>query len=362
MNHGVLARVAMAVPAKLYELGVRTRIALYESGYLHPSHLPRPVISVGNLTVGGTGKTPFVSFLARYLKDEGHEVAILSRGYARRSKGLVEVSNTERVLASPEEAGDEPFLLARSCPGVRVVVSNDRLIAGNWVMRQRSATIFLLDDGFQHLGLERDLNLALLDAGDLAGLERMVPFGRLREPLTSLRRADAVVVTRADEPFDQNALRVLVEKHTRERTPVFYAYHDLTVLRRLDMAEESRRPSSFARCKVAVMSGIGRPQRFVADLEHYGMRLVYQRAFPDHHRYSPEDFREVVRGARDAGAEAIVMTEKDAVNLPAELISPSPPPLYAALIEFRCEEEVALKSAVLRSARAPREPDPSMKN
>lgn len=349
MNQGALSRAALTVPAKLYELGVRTRIALYQSGYLNSSRLPRPVISVGNLTVGGTGKTPFVSFLGRYLRDEGHDVAILSRGYARRSRGLVEVSNTSSVLAGVEEAGDEPLLLARACPGVRVVVNTNRAIAGKWVLSERSATVFILDDGFQHLGLERDLNIALLDAGDLGGLEEMVPFGRLREPLTSLGRADAIVVTRADEPFDHEALNDVLAKYSQARIPVFYAYHDLTELRRLDR-EGAVRPVSFTRRKVAVVSGIGRPQRFVSDLEHYGMAIVLHRVFPDHHRYSDEEFRQFVNNACEAGAEAVIMTEKDAINLPTEILTSPALPLYAAVIEFRCEEEVALKSLVLRNA------------
>jgi tetraacyldisaccharide 4'-kinase len=354
MNHGNLQRAALTVPAKLYEFGVRTRIALYESGYLDVSRLAKPVISIGNLTVGGTGKTPLVAFLARYLRDEGHEVAILSRGYGRGSRGLVEVSNTQSVLANAGDAGDEPFLLARSCPGVRVVVNNDRAAAGKWIEKERSASVFVLDDGFQHLGLGRDLNLALLDAGDLEGLSDMVPFGRLREPLTSLRRAGAIIVTRADEPFDQSALRTVIARYSQDKTPVFYAYHDLTQLRRLDALGEESSPAKFSRRKVAVVSGIGRPRRFVGDLEHLGMTIVYQRAFQDHHRYSREDFNAVVNAARDAGAEALIMTEKDAVNLPPEIPAASPLPIFAAVIEFRCEEDAALKSLVLRIAHGSR--------
>ena len=352
MNHGILTRTAFSIPAKLYEFGVRTRIALYESGYLDGAVLSRPVISVGNLTVGGTGKTPLVAFLAGYLRDEGHEVAILSRGYRRKGKGLVEVSDGDTVLATPEDAGDEPFLLARSCDGVRVVVNDDRARAGRWVESERSATVFLLDDGYQHLRLRRDLNLVLLDAGDIAGLGGMVPFGRLREPLTSLRRADAIIVTRADEPFDQGALHEVVSRYSRERTPVFYAYHDVTGFRRLDAEEEMRSPTGFARQSVGVLSGIGRPERFVADLEHLGMKVVFQHFFEDHHRYSESDVRTFIDRARDAGAEAVLMTEKDAVNSPSECIQRAGIPVYAAVIEFKCEEEVALKSLVLRAALA----------
>jgi tetraacyldisaccharide 4'-kinase len=353
-----LTRALLYAPAKLYELGVRLRIALYATNYLKPRRLSAPVISVGNLTVGGTGKTPLVSFLARYLRDEGHHVAILSRGYKRASRGRVEVSNETEVLRGASEAGDEPYLLARQCAGVRVVVDKDRQAAGQWLAERAPVSAFILDDGFQHLGLARDLNLVLLDATEPLARAEMVPFGRLREPLTSLRRADAVIVTRADQPFDQAALTTLLAAYCRQDTPVFYAYHDLTGLRRLGgdertlPAESSSSllaPITFTRRPVAAISGIGRPDRFIADLRHFGMTIALRRDFVDHHHYTRAEFEDVVARARAAGAEAVITTEKDAVNLPAEAVRASPLPVYAARIEFRCEEEIALKGLVLRS-------------
>jgi tetraacyldisaccharide 4'-kinase len=329
-------------------MGVRVRIALYETNYLKPRRLAAPVISVGNLTVGGTGKTPLVSFLARYLRDEGHSVAILSRGYQRASRGRVEVSDDKAVLCGPREAGDEPYLLARQCAGVRVVADEDRYAAGKWLEERAPVSVFLLDDGFQHLGLARDLNLALIDATEPLAADEMAPFGRLREPLTGLRRADAVIVTRADQPFDQTALKNMIAAHCRPDTPVFYAYHDVTGLRRLG-GEETLAPTTFTRRAVAAVSGIARPDRFVADLTHFGMTIALRRDFRDHHRYRRKEFLEVIEDARAAGAEAVVTTEKDAINLPAEVARSSALPIYAAQIEFRCEEEIALKGLVLRS-------------
>ena len=343
-----LTRALLYAPAKLYELGVRLRIALYETHYLKSHHLNAPVISVGNLTVGGTGKTPLVSFLACYLRDEGHNVAILSRGYKRASRGLVEVSNERQVLCGPREAGDEPYLLATQCAGVRVVVDANRYAAGKWLEEQSSVSVMILDDGFQHLGLGRDLNLVLIDATEPLGGDEMAPFGRLREPLTSLRRADAVIVTRADQPFDQPAVKAIIATYCRQDTPVFYAYHDVTGLRRLGK-EEIIAPVTFTRRRVAAVSGIARPERFVDDLLHFGMTIALRRDFVDHHRYTQEEFLEVVNAAHAAGAEAIIMTEKDAMNLPTEAVSASALPIYAAQIEFRCEEEIALKGLVLRS-------------
>ncbi len=339
------------MPAKLYELGVRTRIALYQSGYLKSGHLRSPVISIGNLTVGGTGKTPLAAYLARYLQGEGHEVAVLSRGYRRASRGVVEVANTEAILSNPSTAGDEPFLLASSCPGVRVVVGKKRVAAGKWIEDRAPVSVFLLDDGYQHLGLDRDLDLVLIDASDPVGGARMVPFGRLREPLTSLRRADAVIVTRSDEAFDQAEVRRLISQYCRAGTPVFYAYHDLTSLRRLDESNARVSPMVFSRRPVAMISGVARPERFLADLEHFGMSVVFRRRFRDHHRYLREEVSAFVEAAEAAGAEAILTTEKDAVNLPEDIATSSILPIYVAEIAFRCEEEVALKSLVLRAAR-----------
>lgn len=347
-----LSRALLYAPAKLYELAVRTRIALYATNYLSEARLRAPVISVGNITLGGTGKTPLVAWLAGFLSDQGESVAVLSRGYKRESRGRIEVANAERVLVDAAMAGDEPILLARSCPGVRVIVDSDRAAAGRWLEDRAEVSVFILDDGFQHLQLARNLNLALLDATDPTGGGRMVPFGRLREPLTGLRRADALIVTRADEPFDQPLVRDLAARYCRVGVPVFYAYHDLTRLHRLDREGEGA-PLDFARRSVAIFAGTARPDRFCRDLEHFAMRVVYRRDFPDHHGYSAGEFERIVEEAKNAGAEAIVTTEKDAVKLPTEALRSSPLPVYAAQIEFRCEDEAAFKGLVLRAIKRP---------
>jgi len=348
MPYSPLTRAFLSAPAKLYEMGVRLRIALYETNYLKSRRLNAPVISVGNLTLGGTGKTPLVSFLARYLRDEGYEVAILSRGYKRASRGRIEVSNEKAVLCSPREAGDEPYLLAEQCAGVRVIVDENRYQAGKWLEDQASISAFILDDGFQHLSLARDLNLILIDATEPLEANEMAPFGRLREPLTSLRRADAVIITRADQPFDQAAIKTVIAHYCRPETPVFYAYHDLTGLRNLKEGKTIA-PATLTRRPVAAVSGIARPDRFVDDLRHFGMTIALRRDFVDHHRYRREEFLEVLSNAQGAGAEAVIITEKDAVNLPPGVVASSRLPIYAAQIEFRCEVEIALKGLVLRS-------------
>lgn len=335
-------------PAKLYELGVRARAALYENRFFETRRLNAPVISVGNLTVGGAGKTPCVAFLARFLRDEGYDVAILSRGYKRESRGRVEVSNGREILCGPNESGDEPFLLAKSCPGARVVVDHDRYAAGKWLEERERISVFILDDGYQHLRLARDLNLLLIDASDPPDQAKMIPFGRLREPMTAMRRADAVIVTRSDQPFDRRALENMIGRFARAETPVFYGRHKMTDLIRLDGAGVFS-PADFARKRVAAVSGIARPDSFVADLEGLGMNIALRRDFDDHHRYTREELSEIVERARELQAEAIITTEKDAANLPADFAPSFAPPLFAARIEFACENEGALKDLALRA-------------
>src|SRR5262245_44492855 len=182
-----------------YALAVRLRAKLYKSGWLAQRQLPVPVISIGNLTMGGTGKPPIVSQLAEWLLAEGKRVGVLSRGYRRSGHApMLLVSDGTRILAKPEEAGDEPHLIARRCPQAIVAVGSNRYELGRWVLDRFRVDCLLLDDGYQHLGLRRDLNLLLVDATDPAGLDAVLPAGRLREPMEAAARADLILITRAD--------------------------------------------------------------------------------------------------------------------------------------------------------------------
>lgn len=349
MIESPLARTLLYPPAKLYELAVKARIVAYQRGLLKTYHLRAPVISVGNLSVGGTGKTPCVAFIANYLRGAGHQAAILSRGYKRATQGRIEVSDGRGILCSAHESGDEPFLLAQACPGVRVVVDQDRYAAGSWLEERAPVSVFILDDAYQHLRLARDLNLALIDATEPLNHARMVPFGKLREPLTGLRRADAVIATRSDQPFDKASLIETIGKYARPNTPIFFAHHEMTRLRRLG-SEESIRIAEFAGKPVAAVSGIAKPERFNEDLWKSGMRIVLRRDFEDHHRYTADEFSKLVREATSAAAKAIILTEKDAANISDEMIRQSPLPVYAAQIEFRCEAELTLRKLLLGAA------------
>lgn len=345
-----LKRAVLWGPLKLYELILRLRVAAYETGYLKPARLASTVISIGNITVGGTGKTPFVEYVARYLKQEDHTVAVLTRGYGRKSKGrrVLNGSANDRSLevATAGEFGDEPLMLARAMPGVPVIIDKNRSEGGKLAEREYGADVLILDDGYQHLGLERDLNILLLDATDPFGGFELAPFGRLREPLYGLRRADAVIITRADRAFDQAQANAIIKYFCGDKVPVMYFVSSITSFRHLDTGEIYE-ANQFAGWNAALVCGIGNPHAFADDILQAGINIVSESFFADHHPYSQVDMDEVTQQAREAGADCIITTEKDAMRL--EAISRGDIPVYAARLELEGDDEVRLKSLLLRN-------------
>jgi tetraacyldisaccharide 4'-kinase len=327
---------------RLYAAGVRWRLKRYRSGRFKTHRLNAPVISIGNLTVGGTGKTPCTAFIANFLKAHGLQVAILSRGYKRQSKGLVEVSNSTEILCDAARAGDEPYLLAQLCPGVRVVVNADRYEAGKWLEAQTKIDVFLLDDGYQHVQLHRELNLLLLDGEDPVGNGQVLPSGKLREPLEELARAEVVIGTRMTHAV-RDDIRVLLYFFGPSKPPLFFAHHEITGFKLLNAAPPLKH---FKQAKVAAFSGIAQPERFFADVEQKKLQLVHQQAFPDHHRYSVAELAAFFEQAIAQQAAAIITTEKDAANLPPEVLSQSPLPIYTAQLQFRIENELEFKRLI----------------
>ncbi len=340
------ARAALYVPAKVYELGVRLRMALYETAYLKPRQLSKPVIAVGNITVGGTGKTPLVEYIARYLTDEGHETVVLTRGYGRTATDRTRVIlNDGQPLPDWSLAGDEPLMLARRLPDVKIIVGADRYANGRFAETTYGCDVFVLDDAFQHLQLARDLNILVLDATDPFGNGELLPFGRLREPLYALRRADAIVVTRTDRTFDQeHLLGVLAACDVT--APVFFAYHDIVGVHELG-TRRAQAQRSLIGTPLGVFSALGNPTIFEDDLANLGANLVFKRQFPDHHRYTAADIAALVADAKAAGAQRLVTTEKDAVKV--ENFDFGGLPVSVVEIKTMFDEEVGLKSLLLRT-------------
>ena len=269
-------------------------------------HLAQPVISVGNLVVGGSGKTPVVAALARLLLAAGERPAILSRGYARRHRadGVTVVSDGRRVLEESSRSGDEPQMLARALPGVPVLASSDRYLAGRLAERRFGCTVHLLDDGFQHVQLAREIDLLLVSRADLD--ERVLPSGRLREPLDVARSAGALLVNGTDEDASVVAGALGVADVFRV-TPRYEQP-------RLVEPFGAPLPSGTGRRVVAV-AGIARPERFFAALRAAGWEVARELVFRDHHWFTPRDLESMERAATDTQADLIITTEKDAVRL-----------------------------------------------
>jgi len=295
-----------------YAAGMRVRNFGYEHGWLTQRRLPVPVISIGNLTVGGTGKTPIVIEVTQWLLSAGRRVAVLSRGYRRTSReSFLLVSDGREILATQEEAGDEPCVIAQRCRLAVVAVGADRYRSGRRVLEQAAVDCIVLDDGFQHLGLHRDVNVLLVDATDASGLERVLPAGRLREPLTAARRATAVIVTRAEMPHQVDEvltrLRSAVDTLPMTAQVVFQAVELVSLA-----GQASRSPDSCRSRAAFLVSGVGHPASFRATVEKLGVTVIGEAAYPDHHRYSPRDVAMVHARAVDLKADLVLTTEKDA--------------------------------------------------
>ncbi len=306
----------LSVPALLYGAVIRLRNLSYDRGWLPQESLRRPVISVGNLTVGGTGKTPMVIRLADLLRSWGLRPAVLSRGYGgRNTKGVNVVSDGRGTLSGPEDSGDEPILIARRLPGVPVLTGPRRSVIGEYAVGHFGSDVLILDDGFQHRSLRRDLDIVLMDGRHPLGNGHLIPWGPLREPFSSLERADLVVLTRAAEDG-----KAPVEKRLEEElptVPVFKARHRP---RRLTGADGIPRPLSDLRGrKVYAFAGIARPDSFRESIEALQGVMVGFRAFSDHHRYREGDLAEIEKEAGSLAADLIVTTEKDEVKLASHI-------------------------------------------
>jgi tetraacyldisaccharide 4'-kinase len=274
--------------SSLFGLGVRTRNALYDRGIAPAHKLRGPVVSIGNLSVGGSGKTPFVLMLGGLLKERGIKFDILSRGYGRQARGVALVD----PAGSARDFGDEPVLMARRL-AVPVIVAEERHQAGVIAEKKFGPQLHLLDDGFQHRSLVRNFDIVLVTPEDIR--DHLLPAGRLREPLTSLRRADAIVLTSGASqdslPLDATRYGKLVWRVRRGIVP----------------ANIPARP--------VVFCGIARPKNFVLQLRTAGIEPVAEAFYRDHHAYSEQNIRDLLNLRQRCEADGFVTTEKDAVNL-----------------------------------------------
>ncbi len=294
-------------------IGARNR--RYESGALKTRRLQAPVISIGNLSVGGSGKTPFLIALGELLKQRGIEFDVLSRGYGRATSGVMLVDPG----GSPREFGDEPLLIARKLK-VPVIVGEDRYAAGQLAEQKSGPRMHLLDDGFQHRGLARDFDIVMVSPQDVR--DSLLPVGRLREPLSSLMRADAVVLTN-----DASCEGLLLAPYLVWR------------VRRDIVAPVELKGRCFAFC------GIARPANFFEQLRAGGATVAGTRSFSDHHPYTEPDVRKLLALHRRHGAEAFVTTEKDAINLRSHAAALAP--LYVIPLRVQLQQAESGVTAML---------------
>lgn len=319
----------------LYSAVTRTRLSLYHRGTFRTTRLDRPVLSVGNMTAGGTGKTPLVEFVSKTVARAGKKVCILTRGYGRQNpERQVVVSDGQAILATPAEAGDEPYLLATNLVGLAAVIcSADRISAARDAIEVFGAECFVLDDGFQHLRLARDLNIVTVDATNPWGGGQLLPYGRLREPLSGLSRADCVVLTRCDQATGLDPLREQIRDLIGGR-PVFES-----TMR----AVRAANPGG----PVAAFCAVGNPQSFFEHLRTSGYEVALEKSFRDHHSYTQKEIDDLTNAATRAGATSLVTTAKDAVKLRSLSFSL---PYSVFEIEIAIKDEELFKNLVLNAA------------
>ena len=296
-----------------YALAVHLRHTLYRLRVARQRSLELKVISVGNITLGGTGKTPAVIQIAGLLQRNRKRPAVISRGYGRKdSSGIVVVSDGEKVLVDAETGGDEPVLIGSVLPQVPIVVGSDKYQAAAFAKQKFDIDTVVLDDGFQHLRLKRDLDIVLVDAADPFGNGRLFPAGILREPLTALKRAQAVLITGEDRAADLGRLKGIIGRFTEAR--IFTSRQEPADM--IDIITGDVRPLSALRgTTVLAFSGIARPESFAALLRALGADIRAMIAYPDHYAYIESDLAALFQKAADEDIGMMITTEKDAVRL-----------------------------------------------
>ena len=305
-------RILLAPLSLVFGFIVFVRNWLFDAGVLPTTKVASSVISVGNISTGGTGKTPFVEYLARHLKAGGKKVAVISRGYKRTTSGYVVVSNGAQRCAEAYESGDEPFQLAQKLDGVVVAVDEHRVRAAKNVIAEFKPDVIVLDDGFQHRYLHRDLNIVLVANDELQTPGWLLPGGNLREPLTALRRADVVVVSRCKDvatfaTASRRLSAMTVKPLVGMRLRATSVKNALTGLK--------TELTSLAHKRVTAFSGIGNPEQFEQTLGSLSLDVAHHHRFTDHHRYSTQDIEEIRQAYKNEKAEYIITTEKDVARL-----------------------------------------------
>ncbi len=320
------------IASRFYRMAIQFRIWMYDKRVIRNHALGCLVVSIGNLSCGGTGKTPVVEVFARTLSAKGRRVAILSRGYRSKKRSLwfrlshmfrsqqIElppkiVSDGRDLLLESDYAGDEPYMLASNLRDVAVLVDKDRVKSGLWAVDRYQTDVIILDDGFQYLMLKPHINIVLVDSTDPFGNGHVLPRGILREPIKNIRRADYIFLTKSDGSHKLRHLKNFLRRHTR-RAEIIECCHKPQHLVRMFSGRETVPLEKLRGARVAALSAIARPESFEGFLEELGATLVLRDHYADHHRYTQQEIIDFINQAKAAGTEFIVTTEKDAVRIP----------------------------------------------
>lgn len=322
----------ITIPLSLvYGCIIYLRNLFYDYGWFTTEEFKLPIISVGNITTGGSGKTPLVMYLANLLIKNGKNPSIVSRGYGRKSQGLVVVHDGKKMKAKVESAGDEPFLMASILKSVPVIVCEDRREAIRHLLNSSTVNIIIMDDGFQHRKVKRDLDIITISANDKKNNYRLLPWGRLREPLQNIKRADAVVVTKT-ENFTSPNIHVKVSS-VFNGSPIFS-----TIIPILMKYESSGYHKSLPlTIPLFAFCGIGEPASFFKSIEQLDIRIGGKRIFPDHQKYTGSVINELSAQINSSQIKGIITTEKDLVKLPDSFLDEFD--IYVIKIEMEFEDE-----------------------
>jgi len=302
----------------VYGLAIQLRLVAYKMGFSRIKRLPAHVVSIGNITTGGTGKTPFVAMLAKWADRNGFRVAILSRGYkGKRSNDSLVVSNGKKILASVDDAGDEPLLLAKKLFSVPVLISKKRYKIGYLALKLFNSELLLLDDGYQHLSLHRDVNILLVDAKRQFGNRSLLPLGPLREPVKQIKRADIIIITRCTDEHPGDDLVYFLQKNFPARS-IFRSGHfpDQVIF---PLVGKAYPPDILKGKNVVAFAGVANPDDFLEMVVSLGAYVINFKAFSDHHVFSKNEIEELVSWKKRSDVDLLLTTEKDWVRIDGKI-------------------------------------------
>ena len=319
------------IPGLMFEALIRARNGLYSASLLPQRRLPAPVISIGNITIGGSGKTPLVIYIAQTLAQLGFTPAVLSRGYGRTEPEKILILSPGETVSSPARIlGDEPAMIRSHIPSAFMGISKKRFLAGDLIAKRQQRITFLLDDGFQHRKLHRDLDIVLIDDSQPLGSNRVFPRGTLREPLSELRRCQIVMINGTQDGARTNCVIEEIHRH-HPTAAIFYCKQTIQSLIPFPEWKENSDSRSVSAPPAYLVTALGNPDRFREDVEDLGIEIRGTKFFPDHYWLKPKDWIACIEEARRKNAGAIIITEKDAVKI-------SHPPDFPLLVSVQSTE------------------------